>query len=48
LPESLERLWIQNLHAGSATVDLYIERHPNDVGVSLVRREGNIDLLIVK
>jgi glycogen debranching enzyme len=48
LPESLERLWIQNLRAGAATVDLYIERHPNDVGVSLVRREGNVDLLIVK
>jgi glycogen debranching enzyme len=48
LPESLERLWIKNLRAGAASVDLYIERHPNDVGVSLSRREGNMELLIVK
>jgi glycogen debranching enzyme len=48
LPESIERLWIENLRAGSATVDLYLERHPNDVGVSIIRREGKVDLLIVK
>jgi glycogen debranching enzyme len=48
LPESLQRLWIQNLRAGTALVDLYIERHPSDVSVSLVRREGNVDVLVVK
>jgi glycogen debranching enzyme len=48
LPESLQRVWIQNLRAGSALVDLYIERHPSDVSVSLVRREGNVDVLVVK
>jgi glycogen debranching enzyme len=48
LPESLQRLWIQNLRAGTASVDLYIERHTNDVGVSLTRREGNVDVLVVK
>jgi glycogen debranching enzyme len=48
LPASIERLWIQNLRAGPATVDLYLERHENDVGVSLSRREGNVDVLVVK
>jgi glycogen debranching enzyme len=48
LPESLERLWLRDLRIGSASVDLYIERHPNDVGVSLTRREGNVEVLIVK
>jgi glycogen debranching enzyme len=48
LPDSLQRIWIQNLRAGTALVDLYIERHPGDVSVSLVRREGNVEVLVVK
>ena len=48
LPESLQRLWLYNLRAQNASVDLFIERHPHDVGVSLMRREGNVEVLVVK
>jgi glycogen debranching enzyme len=48
LPESLPRLWIRNLHVGQAIVDLAIERYPRDVGVELIRREGDVEILVFK
>jgi glycogen debranching enzyme len=48
LPESIESLQITNLHVGNATVDLLLERHPHDVGVRVMRRTGNVDIIIVK
>src|SRR4029079_7257340 len=48
LPESLQRMWLKNLRAGAACVDLYNERHTNDLGISLTRRDGNVEVLVVK
>ncbi len=48
LPESLGRLWIHNLDVGDATVDLALERYPTDVGVELLRRKGDVEILVVK
>lgn len=48
LPDWLETLEINNLNVGSSSVDLLIQRHPNDVGINVLRREGNIKVTVVK
>ena len=48
LPESLRRVWIHNLRVGSAIVDLALERLPNDVGMELLRRQGDVEIVVVK
>jgi glycogen debranching enzyme len=48
LPESLQQVSIRNLRVGDAVVDLALERLPSDVGVELVRREGNVEIVVVK
>jgi glycogen debranching enzyme len=48
LPQSLKRIWITNLRVADATVDLSIERYPSDVGVELLRREGDVEIVVLK
>jgi glycogen debranching enzyme len=48
LPESIERLRITNLTVGDARVDLALERHANDVAVSVLSRVGHVELVGVK
>jgi glycogen debranching enzyme len=48
LPDSIDSLQITNLHVGEATVDLLLERHPHDVGVRVLRRTGDVDIVTVK
>lgn len=48
LPAWLERVRITDLRVGDASVDLDLIRHPEDVGVTLTRREGDIEVLVVK
>ena len=47
LPASLDELWIHNLEVAGATVDLLLVRHQHDVGVNVLRREGNAEILVV-
>ena len=47
LPEKLEWLRIENLAVGSSHVDVLLTRHANDVGVSVLRREGEIEIVSV-
>ena len=48
LPASLGELRIHNLEVAGATVDLLLVRHEHDVGVTVLRREGDIQILVVK
>jgi glycogen debranching enzyme len=48
LPESLQRLSIRNLRVAESAVDLDLQRYPGDVGVELLRREGRVEILVVK
>jgi glycogen debranching enzyme len=48
LPKSLREVRIQNLTVGSATLDLLLQRHDLDVGVNVLRREGQVEVLVVK
>jgi glycogen debranching enzyme len=48
LPASLGELRIHNLQVGEGTVDLLLTRHEHDVGVNVLRREGDVEILLVK
>ena len=42
LPQFLEEVRIENLRVGKATVDLLLQRHPQDVSIRVLRMEGQI------
>jgi glycogen debranching enzyme len=48
LPLWLEALQIHDLEVGDASIDLSIEHLPRDVGVNLMRRTGDVRVVIVK
>jgi glycogen debranching enzyme len=48
LPNSLGELRIHNLQVAGGSVDLLVVRHEHDVGVNVLRREGDIEILVVK
>jgi glycogen debranching enzyme len=48
LPASLDELRIHNLEVAGATVDLLLARHENDVGVNVLRRDGDVQVTVVK
>jgi glycogen debranching enzyme len=48
LPEPIESLRIVNLQVGDARVDLLLTRHANDVGITVQRREGQLEVVANK
>jgi glycogen debranching enzyme len=48
LPQSLQQIRIRNLRVGDATVDCLIERYEQDVGLVVTRREGDVEVILVK
>ena len=48
MPKSIQQVTIRTLRVGDATVDLALERLPSDVGVELVRRDGDVEIVVVK
>ena len=48
LPESLKQMQITGLRVGEGSVDLYLERHGGDVGVNVLKREGDVEVVVVK
>jgi glycogen debranching enzyme len=48
LPEAIEWLRVTNLSVGEASLDLLLTRHPNDVGVTVLRRDGDVEIVGVK
>jgi glycogen debranching enzyme len=47
LPLALRRLRLIGLEVGSATIDLDLRRHRRDVGVNVIRREGDVEVSMV-
>jgi glycogen debranching enzyme len=45
LPRWLQRVRIDNLAIGEDSVDLLCERHANDVGIHVIRRRGNLNVV---
>ena len=48
LPPFVGELRIHNLEVAEATVDLLLVRHDEDVGVNVLRREGDVGITVVK
>jgi hypothetical protein len=48
LPEFLDHVEIAGLRVGAATLDVELQRHGDDVGIDLRRRDGELEVLIVK
>ena len=48
LPESIDWLRITTLRVGESTVDLLLERHPHDVGVTVLQRRGPVEIVAMK
>ena len=48
LPPFLSKLQIHNLRVGEASVDLLLLRHGLDVGINVLRREGKLEITMVK
>ena len=47
LPPFLSRAKITNLQVGAASADLLVVRHEHDVTVNVLRRTGDIDVVVV-
>ena len=48
LPESLNTVYLRGLRVGDATLDIAIVRYPDDVGINVLRRQGEAQVLNVK
>ncbi len=48
LPSFLEEVMIRNLAVGPFSLDLRLERHHDDVGVSVLRRQGDVQVIAIK
>jgi glycogen debranching enzyme len=48
LPPFLERVELRNLSIGDARVDLILYRHPQDVGITVARRDGDVEIVVAK
>jgi glycogen debranching enzyme len=48
LPPFLKELHIRNLRLADASIDLVLLRHDNDVGVNVLRRQGKVEVSVVK
>ena len=48
LPQGVDWLRITKLRVGEATVDLLLERHPHDVGLTVLQRDGAVEVIVVK
>ena len=48
LPASIDWLRLTNLSIGEASVDLLMTRHAHDVGVTVLRRHGDVEIVAVQ
>jgi len=47
-PESIESLRIVNLQVVDARVDLLLTQHAHDVGITVQRRDGQLEVAAMK
>jgi glycogen debranching enzyme len=45
LPATLAMVRLANLRVGDATVDIDLERHPQHVGITVLRKEGQVEVV---
>jgi glycogen debranching enzyme len=47
LPPFLDTVEVRDLTIGDASVDLLLQRYPNNVGVNILRKQGNAEVVVV-
>jgi len=47
LPSFLDTVEIRELAIGNATVDLLLQRYPNNIGINVMRKEGNAEVVSI-
>jgi hypothetical protein len=48
LPEFLQSTTIGGLRIGDASVDLWLVRNQEQVGVNVLRKEGSVEVVVLK
>jgi glycogen debranching enzyme len=48
LPDQIDWVRIHDLRVGAARVDLLLTRHPHDVGVTVLERSGDVEIVALK
>jgi glycogen debranching enzyme len=48
LPAFLKTVTLEGIRVGEASVDVVVERHAHDVGVTVARREGDVEIVTIK
>jgi glycogen debranching enzyme len=48
LPESIEWVRLSNLSIGEASIDLLLTRHAHDVGITVLSRRGEVEIVHVR
>ena len=48
LPPFLDEVYIRRLRVGAARLDLRFQRHEHDVGISVLRRDGDAEVVAIK
>jgi glycogen debranching enzyme len=48
LPPGVDWIRLTNLSIGDGRVDLLLTRHPHDVGIQVLHREGHVEILALK
>jgi glycogen debranching enzyme len=46
LPEGIDELRLRNLTVGDGSIDLLLERHPHDVGLTVLQRLGKVSAVV--
>jgi glycogen debranching enzyme len=48
LPDFLQELEVRNLKVGDSSVDLVFQRRDGDVGINILKKEGDVKIVLVK
>jgi len=48
LPEFLDEIWIRDLRVKGGKVDLYLKKYREDVVVNVIKKEGEVKILVEK
>jgi glycogen debranching enzyme len=48
LPDSIRKVRVRNLKVGNACVDLSFERYRETLGVDILRRSGNVEVISIR
>jgi glycogen debranching enzyme len=47
LPNGIPQVWIKNLHTGSAVVELFLEKHTDEVRVEVLEQQDKVEVAMV-